>query len=160
MNEATTIAHELTQGRSVAISTKGTSMRPLIKEGKCRVIVEPLQNELQTGDIGIFFLSGTTYVLHRIIAVEPEIYITRGDNCVNCEKVPKNKMLGSVTTIYKKNRKINMTDSSYRAYVRFWQLTTPLRIPFFKFRAKFKSLLYAAKRRIFSINPKGKNKNA
>lgn len=135
MNRQTTIEQQLKAGKAVAVYTKGSSMRPLLKEGKTYVIVQPIADDLTVGQLPLFAVSKGVYMIHRIIGVEDNAYYTRGDNCISTEKVPKKKVLGVVTEICRGKKTVAVTDRSYRIYVKLWQAIAPLRILLYRLRA-------------------------
>lgn len=130
----TTIADELRNGHPVATYTTGISMEPLLKEKKTYVVIEPLRRELQTGDLPIFRRPDGVYIIHRVIGQEGQCYLTRGDNCLHYEKVPKEQFLGIVTEIQRNGKTIRVTDRGYRNYVRFWNGIWPVRKQLYRIR--------------------------
>lgn len=132
----TTIEEQLRLGKSVITYTKGTSMKPLLIEGKSYVVVSPITEPLSVGDIPIFRRFDGKYVLHRLIRMDENYYYTRGDNCIGVEQVPRAELLGVVTEISRKGKKIMLDSRGYRTYVAVWRALTPVRIFFYKVRAK------------------------
>ena len=149
IEEKTTIAEQLRAGKTVAVSTHGVSMQPLLYENKTHVLIEPLNRDLKVGELPVFLRSDGKYVLHRVIRVDDDFYYTRGDNCIGMEKVPKERMLGVVTEIYRNGRYIKMTDRSYCLYVSIWQATAPLRIFYFRLRAGARRIYRSIRKRVF-----------
>ena len=130
----TTIACELKKGHPVATYTTGRSMEPLLKEGKTYVVIEPLKEELQIGDLPIYQRPDGIYIIHRLVGKEGDCCLTRGDNCLSCERVPKKYFLGIVTEIQKNGTVIRVTDEGYQRYVRIWQKLWPLRRQVYRLR--------------------------
>ena len=133
------IRGELQRGRPVITFTTGTSMEPLLhdkgKKNATHVLVNPLTEELSVGDMPLVQLSDETYMIHRIIGVEPgPVYITRGDNCIGCERVAPEQILGIVTEIYEGNKKICVTDKRYLRYVKRRIRNYPIRMKWVKIR--------------------------
>lgn len=126
---------ELQAGRSVLVFTTGTSMEPLLydkrKKQGTHVLVEPVCDRMQKGDLPLIFLEDGRYMIHRIIRVREKDgmphYQTRGDNCIGSEQVMAEQIYGKVTEIYRKGHKISVEDRSYRIYARFWMGIYPLR---------------------------------
>lgn len=83
------------------ISPKGTSMLPFLKEGRDSVLVVP--DMPKKYDIALYEKNGV-YVLHRVLEVTPEGYITCGDNSCVHEKVEKSKVIGRVNIVLKNSR--------------------------------------------------------
>ena len=122
--------------------TSGSSMRPLIwGEDHC-VVVVPLVGEPAVGDILMFrqSLDGRN-IVHRVVAVEGDaarrVYIARGDNCLGCERVTRDQIIGRVAEAHRLSgyrpwhaipkKKFTVTDPAYSRYVRLWTLLWPLR---------------------------------
>lgn len=139
MSDATTIAEELKAGRTVLSFTKGVSMQPLLWQGRTHVAIVPITRELRLGDIPIFASAERVYVLHRLVGMDEQFYYTRGDNCISCEKVPRDRMLGVVKAVYWGSHEIPVTNKGYRVYVWIWMHTAWLRIPVHKVWIKIRA---------------------
>ena len=64
----------------------GTSMLPLLKQGRDFFIVEKVNNrQLKKYDVVLYKRQPDSYVLHRIIKIEKGKYVIMGDNCINKE---------------------------------------------------------------------------
>lgn len=132
--EQTTIKDQLAAGNPVATQTSGVSMEPLLYDhDTCAIIVRP-DHELRPGELPIYLRPDGIYVIHRVIRVDKEHYYTRGDNCIRYEKIPKDWVQGVVIEIIRKGKHIRVTDCSYQAYVRIWNLIYPLRLIYYRFR--------------------------
>ena len=119
--------------------TKGVSMWPLIKQGRNYVAIKPLEGEPKNNDILLFeqIRKGeTTCILHRLIRKNGDVYVTRGDNCINCEYIRREDIIGKVTDIYKRGseKHISVTDNGSLFYVRFWNMIWPVRLCLYKTR--------------------------
>lgn len=133
--EVSNLKKELENGRSVLVFTSGTSMEPLLydksRKNATHVLVEPTDGVLTRGDLPFILLPDGRYMIHRILGVKEEqgkpYYITRGDNCICCEKVEAGQVLGRVSQIYRKDRTIRVTDKGYLLYAHAWMLLYPVR---------------------------------
>ncbi|MGN0297750.1 MAG: S24/S26 family peptidase [Lachnospiraceae bacterium] len=123
-----TLAEHLKSGKPVVTMTTGVSMEPLLYANKTHVVIEPVKQELKENDIVLWQSAKNQYILHRIIRVEKDFYITRGDNCITTERVPKQAALGVVVQIYRNGKTIHMTDKGYLFYVYLWRCLDPVRI--------------------------------
>lgn len=154
--EYTSVESELKKGRFIIISTSGVSMQPLLydkrKKKATQVLVEPLKGDPEPGDLPVFIRYDGKYVIHRIVKKvtdgqgNVQMYYTRGDNCMSCEKISPDAVLGLVSEIYRKGRTIKVTDKGYKVYVRIWNMIFPLRYIWYRIRI----YLYAIIRRIRS----------
>ncbi len=137
-SETTNIAEQLHLGNTVIVFTKGTSMQPLLIEGKSYVVLKPIERRLKVGDLPIVLRSDGKYVIHRVIAMTDNGCITRGDNCVTRESVKNESILGIVTEIQRKDKTIKVTDKKYRLYVAIWNIIYPIRWLCYKLRGRLK----------------------
>ncbi len=144
----TDIRTELFHNRFVIISTSGVSMKPLLydkgRKDATQVLIEPVTGQLRVGELPLFERQDGKLVIHRVIEVRKDslgnaiMYRTRGDNCMSCEQIHPDKVLGMVTKIYRKRRTINVTDCGYRMYVRIWNAIYPLRYIWYRMRVRVK----------------------
>ncbi len=112
----------------MALSPHGRSMRPLIRGGRDTVVVEPLRHAPRRGELVMYAKRDGLYIIHRIVGVSDGRYLTRGDNCISCECVPRERMVGVVVEICRGGRHISVDDWQYRAYVWLWMRLAPLRM--------------------------------
>lgn len=132
--------------------THGISMRPLIWGGCHCVTVVPLEREPMPGDLLMFRDNRGGFertILHRVVEIKHNgdlpLYITRGDNCLNCETVSPDRIIGRVTEVHRLTgyrpwyvipaRRFTVEDASYRIYSRVWSSTWHLRRVYYLFRA-------------------------
>ena len=138
--------------------THGSSMRPLIWGGAHCVAVATLQGEPQAGDLLMFrqaLPSGKSInIVHRLVAIRQDgdrsIYITRGDNCLDCEQVHRSDIIGRVAEVHRisgfrpwhiiPSRQFKVTNSAYLRYSRLWAATWPLRRQYYLLRAHARGL--------------------
>ena len=144
--------------------THGVSMRPLIWGGRHCVTVVPLKDDPAPGDLVMFReLRGDREVeiLHRVVEVRRTgdgcVYITRGDNCVACEQVSRDRIIGRVTEVHRLSgfrpwyaiptRRFTVDDRAYRVYSRVWAATWQVRRVYYivRFRA------YGVRRRVMRL---------
>lgn len=118
----------------------GVSMMPLLRQGKDTVQI--VSGVPKKGDVALYCLNqGDKCVLHRVIAVKGDTFIFRGDNCVAKEYVPKDKVFGVLSLIWRDGKEIDVTtDKKYRRYCRFLRATAFIRIPYKKIKFKLKRL--------------------
>lgn len=111
----TDVAEILKNGESVQIRPRGNSMIPFIYPERDEVVISPIYRELRKYDI-ILFRSRKTgaLTLHRIADIKGQTYYACGDNQFLLEPVSKAQILGVVTEIIRKGKKINTDDPVYR----------------------------------------------
>ena len=125
--------------------TVGVSMRPMLRQGKDRVILVPPQGRLKKYDVPLY-RRGKDYVLHRIVAVRPDDYVVLGDNCVAREYVRDEQIIGVLTGFYRGERYVELTNPFYRVYRILWQGTWPVRCLMPRMRSIAGGLLRRIKR--------------
>lgn len=109
-------------------TTVGVSMRPMLRNRRDTIVVEPLRGRrLRRFDVPLY-RRDDDYVLHRCVEVHPDGYTMLGDNCLNKElDIPDERVIGVLTGFYRGEKKIDMDGLPYRAYVRVWYAIYPLR---------------------------------
>ena len=101
----------------------GTSMLPLLKEGRDLVDLEPCSQErLKKGDVVLYKKNDGTLVLHRIIKTENrEFFTVLGDHQFkNAERVNKNQIIAVACGFFIKGRYVNEKTRWYRLYKKIW----------------------------------------
>ena len=101
----------------------GTSMMPLLKEGRDRVELKPYCHErLKKGDVVLYKKNEGTLVLHRIIRVENgEFFTVLGDHQFNnAERVNKNQIIAVACGFFIKGRYVTEKTRWYRLYKKIW----------------------------------------
>ena len=109
-------------GYAVAPIT-GTSMLPLLKEGRDRVELEPCSQErLKKGDVVLYKKNDGTLVLHRIIKTENrEFFTVLGDHQFkNAERVNKHQIIAVACGFFIKGRYVTEKTRWYRMYKKIW----------------------------------------
>ena len=101
----------------------GTSMLPLLKEGRDLVELEPCSQErLKKGDVVLYKKNDGTLVLHRIIKTENrEFFTVLGDHQFkNAERVNKNQIIAVTCGFFIKGRYVTEKTRWYRLYKKIW----------------------------------------
>jgi len=103
MNNQLSAEQVLKEKGFIMITTAGVSMRPLLRDRCDRVIIKPISQPLKKYDVPLY-RRGEELVLHRILKIEGDTLIIRGDNCVNLEYVDVNNVIGVLTEFYRGNK--------------------------------------------------------
>lgn len=118
----------LHEGQLVTV-LHGVSMWPMIRCRKDPVLIRPLKDVRPTtaciGDVVVFRLPDR-YVVHRVIRVDADHYVIRGDNCLGVEIVPHSEVVGIVTQWWRNGKEHSVSDRGYRMYVALWMAVHPL----------------------------------
>lgn len=113
------IRAQLAEGRSVRIYPRGTSMLPMLVEGRDSVVLSPLPDRLKRYDLPLYQRKNGQFVLHRVVKVG-ETYTCLGDNqFVFEEGLSHNQMIAVVSSFTRKGKAYSVTDLSYRFYRAF-----------------------------------------
>ena len=116
----------------------GTSMLPLLKQGRDFFIVEKVHNrQLRKYDVVLYKRQPDSYVLHRIIRIKNGKYIIRGDNCINKEYgITDNDIIAVMTGYIRKGRQHSTSEFFYKLYSVCNCVFSPLRILLFRIRSR------------------------
>ena len=136
MSESESLIREVVEsGGEFSLYPRGTSMLPLIHQGKDFVILVSLPDELKRGDIPLYKREDGSYVLHRIVRAEDDgTYTMCGDNQTQLERgIKKEQMIAVVASVCRGEKRIDVTRLSYRAYCLLWR-SFFVRKVFFKIR--------------------------
>lgn len=129
------------KGKSVAFSPRGTSMRPMLREGRDSVILSRVDRPLKKYDVILYRRADDTYVLHRIVSVEGDTYRCVGDQQFLTESVAHDQVIAVLTAFRRRGRLRKSTASTYRLYVVLWNQSRGLRYFFLRVRRRLKRML-------------------
>ena len=107
--------------------TRGVSMEPMLRQNRDLVVIRVPEKRLEPQDVALY-KRGSDYVLHRVIGVDGDRYLIRGDNTYMIEHVPADAVIGVLTEFRRKGKTYSVTDKNYRRYVRFWTAIYPVRV--------------------------------
>ena len=109
------------QGFAV-VPIRGTSMWPLLQEGKSRVQLAKRDGApLRKGDIVLYRRSGGVLVLHRIVKLEQDTFWVCGDHQWRmAERIEEAQILAVAQGFYRNGRYVHEKTWWYRIYKIFW----------------------------------------
>lgn len=131
MGEPISYEDYLNEYGTLTYSNVGTSMLPLLRQGKDLFTVEKKDpaTRCRRGDVVLYRRPPDKYVLHRIVEVRPDGYVIRGDNCVAKEYgIRDEDILGVMTGYVRDGREHSVNEPGYRAYSAAWTALAPVRI--------------------------------
>ena len=147
MSDAIDVIDEvLGSGGEFRLYPKGTSMLPLIREGRDSVMLKRNSDcSVKKHDIVLYKRKNEAFVLHRILKIEKDgSYVMCGDNQDRLERnINKEQLYGYVSGIFRDDKYSAVSSWAYRIYVALWCFM-PLRRICFLGRRVFKGI----KRRI------------
>ena len=113
----------------VTIRLAGYSMQPLLRKDRDPVTVMPVYRPPKIGDIVMFLRADGVYVMHRVSALENEMVITIGDNCIHPDHpMHRSMVLGLAVRAQRGPLKLNLDCPGSRIYGRIWMTTRPVRV--------------------------------
>ena len=134
---APVIEETLKSGGTFEIAVKGTSMLPLLVEGRDTVVLGAVSEELERDDIPFYRRTDGAYVLHRVRKSEDGVYTMCGDNqWVEETGVLRSQIIGKAVSIKRKGREFPVTSKRYRFYCALWRALFPVRKYIVKLRGK------------------------
>jgi hypothetical protein len=117
----------LAAGQQVRFSPMGTSMLPMLREGRDSVVLSPPPKKLRPFDLALYRRDSGAYVLHRITAVG-QTYTCMGDNqFVSEDGLRHDQIIALVTGFRRNGRDHSVTEPGYRLYCFLWHYSRPLR---------------------------------
>lgn len=126
-----TFEEELKEKGALIYTNVGTSMRPLIRQGKDVMIISSLDylgRDLRKMDVPLYKRENGQYVLHRIIKVTKDGYVIRGDNTYSNEYgVTDSQILGVLSGVIRNGKEISVNSFGYKVYSYFWLYTYYIR---------------------------------
>ena len=122
--------------QSFKIPVTGTSMLPLLVQGRDFVIIEEIKTPLKTGDLPLYRRADGTFVLHRIVAVnEDGSFVMCGDNQFLKEYgITESNIIGVVTEIIRDGKSFSVEDERYKKYVKRGLILLNVRYPYKRLR--------------------------
>ena len=112
------IEQYLSENGTLTYSNKGTSMMPLLREGKDMFTLRRKGAErCRAGDVVLYKRPPKDYVLHRVVEVRENDYVILGDNCVSYEYgIKDSDILGVMTGFTRGGREYSIESRGYRLY--------------------------------------------
>jgi signal peptidase I len=125
-----TVKEVLQEKETAEVLTSGGSMRPLLKQHRDIAVIARIKSPLKKGDVILYeALDDKPLVLHRIVKVLDNGFVTRGDNCFYTETVSKENVVGILSHIYRNGRYINCEKNiGYKIYVFINRISYPIRL--------------------------------
>lgn len=140
MSESEELIREVVEsGGEFQLYPRGTSMLPLLRQGKDSVVLVKVPEQIKRGDIPLYRRADGHYVLHRVIRVEKDgTYTMCGDNQTQLERgITRDQMIATVSAISRKEKMRSVRAISYRAYCFLWRSFFIRRV-YFKLRRMLK----------------------
>ena len=138
MSEVYTFKEQLEQHGKIIYTNVGTSMMPLLREGRDVMIIERPSGRLKKYDVPLYIRPDGMHVLHRILKVRKNDYVICGDHCIRKEYgITDDDIIGGLTGIIRDGKTVSMTSPKYKLYYPLWCDFFYVRV----FLLRFKSLM-------------------
>ena len=116
-----TIRAVLDSGGEFRMYPKGTSMLPLLREGRDSISLIKPTNKLKNGDIAFYRRENGAYILHRVIKTD-STYTMCGDNQLTLEQgITDEQIIGIVYKIFRDDKPLSDKNLLYRCYLLLWR---------------------------------------
>ena len=112
----------LAEGRQVTILVRGNSMRPLLRDGRDKVILRKANDEdIKIGAVLLFRHRGS-HVMHRVTKIEGDVVIFEGDGNYKLQEVAsRNDIIAVMETVVRPSgRRIECSGSRWRVLSFVW----------------------------------------
>lgn len=128
MPEKRTFEQALAERGSFVTTAQGVSMLPLIRPGRDLVeITRKGEARCKKHDVVLYKRDGK-YILHRVLEVRPGDYVIAGDHqTVKEYGVTDADIIGVLSAVIRKGKRIPVTDRNYQRYARLWCGFYPVR---------------------------------
>ncbi len=131
---------QLNAGKTVRFFQHGTSMRPLLREGRDSVTLKKLDRPPKRYDIVFYKRDNGQYVLHRVVGTKNGITCI-GDNQFYYEKgLNPDQMIARVCEFSRDGKTVSVSSPLYRLYCVLWHITRPVRFVYLKTGSKIKRI--------------------
>lgn len=113
---------------SVTFIVRGYSMRPFLEHERDKVVLVPPRRP-KVGDVVLAEIGKETYALHRVIRIEGDTFIMRGDgNSLRMkENFTEEKIIGIANAFIRKGKLVPTDGLRWKTYSYLWNLLKPAR---------------------------------
>ena len=133
-----TIEEELAEQGVYYGTTHGDSMEPLLHDRRQTIVLKPLTGRAKKHDVVLVKRDDGQYVLHRVVKVLSDGYLTRGDNRFHADApVREEQVLARLDGYYHGTTFVPVEAAKYRAYLAFW-VKNPCRFLYLAARGGFR----------------------
>lgn len=121
MNKST-FEQVLQEHGQLVYTNVGDSMWPLLHEGRDLMVIDKKpEGRMKKYDAILYKRPCGKYIMHRILKVRQDDYVLCGDNRWLREFGVKDEwILGVLTAVVRKGKRVSVTSWKYRLYVHIW----------------------------------------
>ena len=118
----------LSSGGEFSFVPDGRSMRPMLKGKRDTVTIVKPQGRLKKYDLPLYRRANGAFVMHRVMKVQKDGYVMRGDAQYTYEPgVTDEQIIGVMTSFIRNGKKITADSLGYRLYCRVFCPCYPLK---------------------------------
>lgn len=122
------IKEQIENDGEVTFTPKGNSMLPMLRNNKDTVTLRKPEFPLKKYDLPLYVRDNGRYVLHRVVDVEKNGYVMRGDNqFIDEHGIENSQIIGVVDSFTRKGKKYIVTSKKHVFYCRLWVNTVAVR---------------------------------
>ncbi len=112
------IEEAFSKNEEFTLPITGTSMLPLLVQGRDLVRIKKAPESLEIGDIPLYRRNNGMFVLHRVVEISENTYTMCGDNQIDLEKgITQRHIIGVVSALVIDGREIDVSaDAEYLKY--------------------------------------------
>lgn len=115
------IREVLTSNGEFRLYPHGTSMLPLIRQGRDSVALHRLDRPARELDILFYQRADGSFVLHRVKEVTDHGLTLWGDNQIVLEHgVTEDQIIGYAVRVFREDREVDLQGLAYRVYLKLW----------------------------------------
>lgn len=112
------------------IPVTGTSMNPLLVQGRDFVFVKKPEFPLEIGDVPLYRRDDGAFVLHRVVGKNEEGYILCGDNQFILERnITDRHVIGVMCSMLRDGKSLDVNDPEYIKYKKKYVKNIKTRYP-------------------------------
>ena len=141
---------QLQENNQIAIVPKGNSMWPTLKNQSQSVIIGAKKERLNEFDVALYVRGQNKFVLHRVLKVLPDGYLTCGDSQFVLEKVDEDQIFGVMLGFYRGKKFVDSKDPKYLKKIKKWykrKTYRKIRVKLFYLKERVKGKLKGVFRR-------------
>lgn len=129
--------------KSVTFVVRGNSMNPFLVCSRDKVILAPPQKP-QVGQVVLAEFKPKVYALHRIIKIDGNIIVMRGDGNLLSQKeiFEESNIIGTAEAFIRKGERVETGSTKWRIYSTTWHWLRPLRRLLLSFYRRYILKLY------------------
>lgn len=112
----------LAEGRQVTITVRGNSMRPLLRDGRDKVVLRKANDEdINKGAVMLFLYRGS-HVMHRVTRIEGDVITFEGDGNYKLQEIALRKDIIAVmeAVVRPSGRRIECSSRRWRILSFMW----------------------------------------